>query len=1213
MAGEEIGAAYVKIGVDSSGLKSGLAGARKETTAFSKTATSQFGGIGKSLAGIAGPAAIATVAIAGLGVALTGAAQAAIAWESVGANIKKTAGAATDVEALSAALLNMSMSIPLAAGELGEIAAIAGQLGVDGTANVLAFTETIAMASVAFDMLPEAAASSLAKMINLFEAGDVTKAGNLASSINTIANSMAATEPQIMAAMSGMAGLGAQYGMTGSEAAALSGKLIALGMDGAKAGTLTSSLMTQLTDPTKWGDAADMLDMTADAFGRLITSDIDEGLLQIAEHLASIVDLKERAEAIADLGLGIEAAKPLNKMLMDVEGIRDAMKLSQQAYEENVSLQEEANAKFGTTAAKLQLIQNAATAIAIDLGDWIINSNVFIDALDTILTSLKTIAEFDFTGAFASLKEKLSFDWEPKDISADINRRAANLKAYAKAWAGGTDLSFVQWAASGAKEYVAAFDEGIEPLSGTVEEELEEVDAEGAGTNAGEDYGKAASVAARASWDEGFSDWDKGRFQYSESMMSETDKKYETRSWEMGGKQFGYRKRVGGQGGTNLYIEGVLIGEGHDTSPEELLIQAGLPVPEEATAAYWRMVGDESKAHILELNQNLRAGTAAMEPINPYETWGSAAHLADWKGANKDLIEAVGKDLSGRIYSFSAMIGTAGSDAMQDAWETILDPDAAVDQVAAAFDVMAAEVGPLGVELMQDVRASIETGAADLDLTGLMISFEDAIAEISGAGLGNIMGDGFIDGFIDTATARNVLNDLVDLFMKDPDRFQEAGGEAAIGWWNGFIKLMEERDEILLAPVLDEAALAKVNAELIELTQDQTINVSLLMDYSMITGPGMTKEEIADFITTSGIEDMPTFSEQTMIKPFTADIQYLTDFGINPFNSELEESISLVERFTAMQKLAIDTTGVFSEEHDRLLTNFDKSNASLQDVIDLYTALNKVNTDIATSAAEIEKPYYDAAKSIWDCGDACKSCQEAMSEFGIWQESEAARFMFKPSYIGPQSLYPSYQEKRAAEEAAMIAEQREKWGLDDPATDGVGGADQIKMDVSVGGTASADIETLITSATAAQTMPITANTDGAMASITALNTAASAPMSKTITVNTVYTGGGPVYPGYGIRGVPAIPMASGGIVSSPIHAIVGDASTPEVVAPMGDLIPMIRAAVSGGAVNVGTLINVEGNITEESLPAMREIAREAVDDLEVRISRANRNKDGFYG
>lgn len=58
-----------------------------------------------------------------------------------------------------------------------------------------------------------------------------------------------------------------------------------------------------------------------------------------------------------------------------------------------------------------------------------------------------------------------------------------------------------------------------------------------------------------------------------------------------------------------------------------------------------------------------------------------------------------------------------------------------------------------------------------------------------------------------------------------------------------------------------------------------------------------------------------------------------------------------------------------------------------------------------------------------------------------------------------------------------------------------------------------------------------------------------------------------------VGAIPGVSLAKGGIVSRPTAAIVGDATTPEAVAPLGDLVGIIQDAVGGGGgINIENLI-----------------------------------------
>lgn len=93
----------------------------------------------------------------------------AIDFESAMADVRKVVDFKTPqgFKKLGDDLLALSTRMPIAAKELASIAASGGQLGV-AEKDLLGFTETIAKMSVAFDMLPEDAGDSMAKLANVY-------------------------------------------------------------------------------------------------------------------------------------------------------------------------------------------------------------------------------------------------------------------------------------------------------------------------------------------------------------------------------------------------------------------------------------------------------------------------------------------------------------------------------------------------------------------------------------------------------------------------------------------------------------------------------------------------------------------------------------------------------------------------------------------------------------------------------------------------------------------------------------------------------------------------------------------------------------------------------------------------------------------------------------------------------------------------------------
>ena len=101
-----------------------------------------------------------------------------------------------EVREFGRSITDLSKRIPVAAKELLDIGATAGQLGVSGSRDLLRFTDTVAKLGRASNLAGEEAATSLARMLNV-TGENIGEVGRLASVIVRLGNNMAVTEREI--------------------------------------------------------------------------------------------------------------------------------------------------------------------------------------------------------------------------------------------------------------------------------------------------------------------------------------------------------------------------------------------------------------------------------------------------------------------------------------------------------------------------------------------------------------------------------------------------------------------------------------------------------------------------------------------------------------------------------------------------------------------------------------------------------------------------------------------------------------------------------------------------------------------------------------------------------------------------------------------------------------------------------------------------------
>lgn len=114
-------------------------------------------------------------------------------------NVEKTTGLAREeVLKLGDAFISLSREIQVvSATRLAEYAAVAGQLGVRGTENILAFTEALAKLETATDISGEQGATEIARTLTLIDGG-VQNVAKFADEIVNLGNNFAATEKEIL-------------------------------------------------------------------------------------------------------------------------------------------------------------------------------------------------------------------------------------------------------------------------------------------------------------------------------------------------------------------------------------------------------------------------------------------------------------------------------------------------------------------------------------------------------------------------------------------------------------------------------------------------------------------------------------------------------------------------------------------------------------------------------------------------------------------------------------------------------------------------------------------------------------------------------------------------------------------------------------------------------------------------------------------------------
>jgi TP901 family phage tail tape measure protein len=157
--------------------------------------------------------------------------------------------------ALGEEIRGLSLDLPNSTAELLEIAQAAGQLGVKGSQDILAFTDTVAKLGSATDLAGSEAATTLARILTV--TGEAaSEVGTLGSVLTALGNNSAATEGEIARVATQVALSTASFKVSSTEAAAYGAALASLGVRAELAGSTVGRVFRTIDEATQQGGRA---------------------------------------------------------------------------------------------------------------------------------------------------------------------------------------------------------------------------------------------------------------------------------------------------------------------------------------------------------------------------------------------------------------------------------------------------------------------------------------------------------------------------------------------------------------------------------------------------------------------------------------------------------------------------------------------------------------------------------------------------------------------------------------------------------------------------------------------------------------------------------------------------------------------------------------------------------------------------------------------
>jgi len=321
----------------------------------------------------------AGMAFAGVATAIAGGSlKAAIDFETAFAGVRKTVEATEEQFAgLEDGIRSMSKELPVSANEIAGVAEAAGQLGI-ATEDILSFTEIMTKLGMATDLSADQAATSLARFANITGLA-ADEYSNLGAAVVGLGNNMAATESEIVDMAMRVAGAGTNAGLTQQEILALAGALTSMGLRAEAGGTAISQTLLTMNSAVLGGGEelekfASVAGMSAENFAAAFRENASSALVTFIQGLGEMNDTgADTTGILGELGLGgIRITDTLLRASNAQDILTDALDIANTSWEENTALNDEVAKRNETAAAKMTMLKNSITDMAVNLGDALI-------------------------------------------------------------------------------------------------------------------------------------------------------------------------------------------------------------------------------------------------------------------------------------------------------------------------------------------------------------------------------------------------------------------------------------------------------------------------------------------------------------------------------------------------------------------------------------------------------------------------------------------------------------------------------------------------------------------------------------------------------------------------------------------------------------------------------------------------------------------------
>lgn len=289
--------------------------------------------------------------------------------------VKKTTGmAGNELKGFGNEISKMSTQIPISAKDLLGLSEVAGQLGIHGQKDLLAFTRVMAEMGSATNLAGEEGAASMAKFANIMGLDVGKNIRSVGNAIVRLGNNYATTENDIMNMSTRLAASGRLVGLTTPNVLGLATAMSSVGINAEAGGSAMSQVLNKLDKAVAAGGDklemfAEVSGMSAQQFANQWKNDPIKAVEAFMKGLDDTAKSGGNMNLILEaLGIkGIREANTVKSLAQNHELLSRAINESSDAYANGNDLAKEAAEAWGSFSSQLKKFKNTMDGILKDV------------------------------------------------------------------------------------------------------------------------------------------------------------------------------------------------------------------------------------------------------------------------------------------------------------------------------------------------------------------------------------------------------------------------------------------------------------------------------------------------------------------------------------------------------------------------------------------------------------------------------------------------------------------------------------------------------------------------------------------------------------------------------------------------------------------------------------------------------------------------------